>query len=84
VGDLVARHYTRLNPVSTSVIRIQAIDDLLIEFITAMVVRIYGSFGTQKITRGLLRVVERVPDGDLFSWGVLLHTNMMGQVNRCL
>jgi hypothetical protein len=83
VGDLVARHCTGPNPMSGSVIQIEAIDDLLTECITAMVVRIYGSLGTQRITGGQLRIVERVLDGDLFSWGVLLHTKMMGQVNRC-
>jgi hypothetical protein len=48
-----------------------------------MVVRIYEYFGTQWITRGQLRIVERVLDGDLFAWGVLLHTKMMGHVNQC-
>jgi hypothetical protein len=66
------------------VIRIEAIDDLLMEFITAIVVRIYRSFGTQQVTRGQLRVVEQVLHGDLFSWDVLMHTNMMGHVNWCL
>jgi hypothetical protein len=28
-------------------------------------------------------VVEEVLDGDLFSWGVLMHTQMMTQLNRC-
>jgi len=68
VCDLVARHYTGLNPMSGSVIRIEAIDDLLMECITAMVVRIYGSLGTQQITGGQLRIVEWVLDGDL-PWG---------------
>jgi hypothetical protein len=80
---MVARHCTGSNPMSGSVIRIEAIDDLLTECITAMVVRIYGSLGTQWITGGQLRVVEQVLDGDLFAWGVLMHTKMMGQLNRC-
>jgi hypothetical protein len=83
VGDLVVRHCSGPNPMSGSVIRIEAIDDLLTECIDAMVVRIYGSLGTQQITGGQLRIVERVLDGDLFSWGLILHTRMMGQVNRC-
>jgi hypothetical protein len=83
VGDLVARHYMGPNPMSGSVIRIEVIDDLLTECIVAMVVRIYGSLGTQQITGGQLRIVEWVLDGDLFSWGLMLHTRMMGQVNRC-
>jgi hypothetical protein len=48
-----------------------------------MVVKIYGSFGTQWITGGHLRVVEEVLYGDLFAWGVLMHTRMVSQVNRC-
>jgi hypothetical protein len=65
------------------VIHIEAIDDLLIECIVAMVVRIYGSLGTQRITGGQLRVVEQVLDGHLFAWGVLMHTKMMAQLNQC-
>jgi hypothetical protein len=57
------------NSMSGSVIQIEVIDDLLTECITAMVVRIYGSLGTQWITGGQLRIVEWVLDGDLFSWG---------------
>jgi hypothetical protein len=35
------------------------------------------------ITGGQLRVVEQVLDGDLFAWGVLMHTKMMSQLNWC-
>jgi hypothetical protein len=48
-----------------------------------MVVRIYGSLGTQWITGGQLRIVERVLDGDHFSWGLMLHSRMMGQIHQC-
>jgi hypothetical protein len=68
---------------SGSVIRIEAIEDLLTECIAAMVVRIYGSLGTQRITGGQLRIVERVLDGDHFSWGLMLHTRMMGKIHQC-
>jgi hypothetical protein len=83
VGDLVVHHCTGPNPMSGSVIRIEANDDPL-----DGVHHHYGgedirSLGTQWITGGQLRIVERVLDGDLFAWGVLLHTKMMGQVNRC-
>jgi hypothetical protein len=84
VETMVARHCSGLNPMSGSVIvQIEAIDDLLTECIATMVVRIYGSLGTQWITGGQLRVVEEVLDGDLFAWGVLMHTRMMSQLNRC-
>jgi hypothetical protein len=61
-------------PYVGSVMWIEAIDDLLTECIMTMVVRIYGSLGTQWIIGGQLRVVEEVLDGDLFAWGVLMHT----------
>jgi hypothetical protein len=66
VETIVMRHCSGLNPMSGSVVRIEALDDLLTECIEAMVVRIYGSLGTQWITGGKLRVVEEVLDGDLF------------------
>jgi len=65
------------------VVHIEAIDDLLIKCILTMVVRIYRSLATQRITGGQLKVVEKVLDGDLFAWGVLMHTKMMSQLNRC-
>jgi hypothetical protein len=83
VETMAARHCTGPNPMSGSVIRIEAIDDLLTECIATMVVRIYRSLGTQRITGGQLRVVEQVLDGDLFAWGVLMHTKILSQLNRC-
>jgi hypothetical protein len=63
VDTIVTRHCSRLNPMSSSVVRIEAFDELLTECIASMVVRIYGSFGTQRIIGGQLRVVEEVLDG---------------------
>jgi len=83
VETMAAHHCTGSNPMLGSVIRIETIDDLLTECVVVMVVRIYGSLATQRITSGHLRVVEKVLDGDLFAWGVLMHTKMMGQLNRC-
>jgi hypothetical protein len=83
VETIVARHCSRSNPMSGSVVWIEALDDLLTKYIVAMEVRIYGSWGTQCITDGQLRVVEEVLDGDLFTWGVLMQTRMVSQLNRC-
>jgi len=47
-----------------------------------MVVMIYGSLVTQWILRGQLRIVERVLDGDIFSWGLMLHSRMMEKIHR--
>jgi hypothetical protein len=52
VETMVARHCTGPNPMSGLVICIEAIDDLLTECIATMVVRIYRSLGTQRITGG--------------------------------
>jgi hypothetical protein len=81
VETMVARNCSRMNPMSGSFICNESIDELLTNFIVAMVVQIYGSLGTHWITSGKLRVVEQVLDGDLFAWGVLMHTKMMSQLN---
>jgi hypothetical protein len=67
VETMTDRHCTGLNPMLGSVVLIEAIGDLLTECIATMMVRIYGSLGTQRITSGQLRVVEQVLDGDLFA-----------------
>jgi hypothetical protein len=46
VGDLGIHHFSGLNLMSGSSIQIEALDDLLTEFIAAMVVRMNGSLGT--------------------------------------
>jgi hypothetical protein len=68
---------------SGSVVRIEAMDELLHQCITTMIVRIYGSLATQWISGGQLRIMQRVLDGDFFSWGLMLHAKMMGQIHRC-
>jgi hypothetical protein len=83
VETMVARNCVGPNPMLSSIICIEAIDEFLTKFITSMVVRIYRFLGTQWITSGQLRVVEEVLDGDLFAWGVLMHTKVMSQLNWC-
>jgi hypothetical protein len=61
-----------VEPMSGLVVNIEALDDLLTECIATMVVRIYGSLATHRITCGNMRVVEEVLDGDLFAWGVMM------------
>jgi hypothetical protein len=46
VETMVAHHCTGLNHMLSSIIYIEAIDDLLTECVVAMVVRIYGSLAT--------------------------------------
>jgi hypothetical protein len=52
VETMAACHCTGSNPMSGSLVCIEAIDDLLTECIAAMVLRIYRSLGTQWITGG--------------------------------
>jgi hypothetical protein len=48
-----------------------------------MIVRIYGSLATQWINGGQLWIMQRVLDGDIFTWGFMLHAKMMGEINWC-
>ena len=52
VETMAVRHCTGSNPMSGSLVCLEAIDDLLTECIAAMVLRIYRSLGTQWITGG--------------------------------
>jgi hypothetical protein len=65
-------------------VRIIAIDDLSHHCIEAMIVRIYGSLATQRISGGQLLVLERVVVGrERFAWGLMLHARMIAQLDRC-
>jgi hypothetical protein len=52
--------------------------------IAAMIVRVYGSLATQRISGGQLLVMERVVVGrERFAWGLTLHARMIAQLDRC-
>jgi hypothetical protein len=63
---------------SGSVICIEVMDVLLHHCIAAMIVRIYRSLATQWISGGQLRIMQRLLDGDILAWGLMLHAKMMG------
>jgi hypothetical protein len=65
VVDLARRHCSGTEPNVGSVIRIEAIDEILTECIIH-----HGSEDLQIL-------------GDHFSWGIMLHSRMMGQIHRC-
>jgi hypothetical protein len=67
-----------------SVIQIEVMDALVHHCIVMMIMRIYRSLVTQWISGGQLRIMQRALGGEHFSWGLMLHTKMMGQLNRCL
>jgi hypothetical protein len=81
--DLAWDYCSGLNLMSGSVVCIEVMDALLHQCIVDMIVRIYGSLATQWISGGQLRIMQRVLDGDFFTWGLMLHAKMMGQIHRC-
>jgi hypothetical protein len=81
--DLARDYCLGPNPMSGLVVRIEVMDALLHQCIMSMIVRIYGSLATQRIRGGQLRIMQRVLDGDFFSWGLMLHAKMMGHIHRC-
>jgi hypothetical protein len=66
-----------------SVFRIEVMDALLHQCIVIMILRIYGSLATQRITGSQLRIMQRVLDGEFFTWGLKLHARMIGQIHQC-
>jgi hypothetical protein len=66
-----------------SVVSIGVMDALVHHCVAAMVVRVYGSLMTQRISGDHLRIMERALIGEHFDWGLMLHANMLGQINRC-
>jgi hypothetical protein len=81
--DLARRYCSGTNIMLGSILHIEAMENLLHECITAMIVRIHGCLVMQWISGGQLIIMQRVLDGDFFSWGFMLHTNMMGKINQC-
>jgi hypothetical protein len=69
---------------SGTVVSISGIDLLLYRCIEMMIVRVYGSLATQRISGGQLLVMERVVVGhERFSWGLTLHARMIAQLDHC-
>jgi hypothetical protein len=68
---------------SGSVVRIGAMDALVHHCVAAMIIRVYGSFATRRISGGQLWIMQRALGGEHFSWGLMLHAKMVGQLTRC-
>jgi hypothetical protein len=66
-----------------SVVSIWVMDSLVHHCIAAMILRVYGSLATQWISGGKSKIMQRELISEHFSWGVMLHTMMIGQPNRC-
>jgi hypothetical protein len=83
LATLARRYCSRENFMSGSMVSIGAMDSLVHCCMAAMVVRVYGSLMTQQISGGQLRFMQRALAGEHFSWGVMLHAKMVGQLDRC-
>jgi hypothetical protein len=80
---LALRYCTGENYISGSMVSIGVMDTLVHRCVEMMVVRVYGSLATQRISGGHLRIMERALGGEHFAWGLMLHAKMVGQINRC-
>jgi hypothetical protein len=81
--DIGQRYCSGRDFMSRTVVSIGAIDSLAHRCIVAMIVRIYGSLATQRISGGQLLVLERVLVGERFAWGLMLHARMVAQLDHC-
>ena len=68
---------------SGSVLSIGVMDAPVHRCVVEMIVRLYGSLTTQQISGGQLRVMGRLLAGENFSWGLMLHAKMVGQLDKC-
>jgi hypothetical protein len=81
---IVERYCSGENFMSGTVVSVSAIDALAHHCIAAMIVHVYGSLATQRISGGQLLVLERVVVGsEWFAWGLTLHARMIAQLDRC-
>jgi hypothetical protein len=74
IGQL---YYLGRDILSGTVVSIGVIDSLAHRCIAMMIVQIYGSLATQRISGGQLLVLERVVVGEQFAWGLKLHVRMI-------
>jgi hypothetical protein len=77
------RYCSGQNFMSGTVVSIGSIDALAHRCIAAMIVRVYGSLATQRISGGQLLVMGRVLADEQFAWGLMLHARMVGQLDHC-
>jgi hypothetical protein len=72
------RFYSEVDFMSGTIVSIGAMDALAHRYIATMIVRVYGSLATQRISGGQLCVLEMVLVGENFSSGLTLHARMVG------
>jgi hypothetical protein len=67
---------------SSSVVSIGVMDSLAHRYIATMIVRVYGSLAMQRLNGRQLMVMERVLADDHFTWGLTMHSRMVGQLDH--
>jgi hypothetical protein len=84
LSEVAERYFSGDHYMSGTVVSISGIDVLLHRCIAAMIVQVYGSLATHRISGGELLVMERVVVGrERFTWGLTLHARMIMQIDRC-
>ena len=69
---------------SRTVVSVSGLDSLLHRCIEAMIVQVYGSLATHRISGGELFLMERVVVGcEWFGWGLNLHAWMIVKLDCC-
>jgi hypothetical protein len=82
--EIAERYCSGKNYMSRNVVSISGLDSLVHRCIAAMIVRVYGSLATQRISGGQLLMLERVVVGrERFAWGLTLYVQMIAQLDRC-
>jgi hypothetical protein len=78
------RYYSGERYMVGTAVSISGIDALLHRCIAAMIIRVYRSLVTHRISGGELFLMERVVVGhERFAWGLTLHARMITQLDRC-
>jgi hypothetical protein len=84
LAEVTERYCSGEHYMTGSSVRISAIDVLLHLCVAAMIVRVYGILAPHRISGSELLLMERVVVGcERFSWGLMLHAQMMVQLDRC-
>jgi hypothetical protein len=84
LAEVAERYCSGGHYMTGSSVRISAIDVLLHRCVAAMIVRVYGTRAPHRISGSELLLMERVVVGrERFAWGLMLHAQMVAQLDRC-
>jgi hypothetical protein len=82
--EVVERYCSGEHYMTGSSVRIRVIDALLHRCIAVMIVWVYGTLAPHRISGSELLLMERVVVGhERFTWRLMLHTQMIAQLDRC-